>query len=110
MLVLRAKFPLATLLYALHGIISFAGGQRASDNKKSNILIRLGGGQSGVTCQVHNSPNFTSTSSKIFDMWLACATLEEIAAVALKRAFDARYASGEAREGGIVIRWRRPLD
>jgi hypothetical protein len=32
---------------------------------------------------------------KIFDMWLAGATLEEIAAAAIKRAFDARYASGE---------------
>ncbi len=69
--------------------------KRTSDNTISNNLIRLGEGQSGVTCQVRNSPNFTSTSSKIFDMLLACATLEEIAAAAIKRAFDARYASGE---------------
>ena len=84
--------------------------KRTSDNIKSNILIPLGGGQSGVTCQVHNSPIFASTSSKIFDMWVAGATLDEIAAVAIKRAFDARYASGEARDSGIMIRWRRPLD
>jgi hypothetical protein len=47
--------------------------KRISDNIKSNILIQLGGGQYGVTCQVRISPNFTSTSSKIFDMWLANA-------------------------------------
>jgi hypothetical protein len=68
--------------------------KRTSDNAISNILIRLGGGQSGVTCQVHNSPNFTSTSSKIFDMWLACATLEEIAAAAFKRACAIRQRQG----------------
>jgi hypothetical protein len=78
--------------------------KRTSDNIKSNILIRLGGRQSSVTCQMHNSPNFTSTSSKIFAMCLAWPTGEEIAAAALKRACDARYAGGEAREGGIVIR------
>src|ERR1700730_74195 len=71
--------------------------KRTSDNIKSNILIPLRGGQSGVTCQVHNSPIFTSTSSKIFDMWVAGATLDVIAAAAIKRAFDMRYTSGEAR-------------
>ena len=29
--------------------------KRTSDNIKSNLLIRLGGGQSGVTCQADNS-------------------------------------------------------
>jgi hypothetical protein len=77
--------------------------KRTSDNIKSHILIRLGGRQSSVTCQMHKS-------SKIFAMCLAWPTREEIAAAALKRACDARYAGGEAREGGIVIRWRRPLD
>jgi hypothetical protein len=78
MLALRAKFPLATLLYALHGIISFAGGQRASDNIKSNILIRLGGGQSGVTCKVH-FPELYPVPHPKSSTWPECATLEKIA-------------------------------
>jgi hypothetical protein len=69
--------------------------KRTSDNIKSNKLIRLGGGQYCVTCQMHNSPTSTGTSSKLFDMWLVCATVEEIAAAEVKRAFDPRYASGE---------------
>jgi hypothetical protein len=77
-LALRAKFPLATLLYALHGIISFAGGQRASENIKSNILIRLGGGQSGVTCKVH-FPELYPVPHRKSSTWPECATLEKIA-------------------------------
>jgi hypothetical protein len=69
--------------------------KRTSDNIKSNNLIRLGGGQYCVTCQMHNSPTSTGTSSKLFDMWLVCATVEEIAGADVKRAFDPRYASGE---------------
>jgi hypothetical protein len=35
--------------------------KRTSDNIRSHILIWVEGGQSGVTCQVHNSPSFTGT-------------------------------------------------
>lgn len=35
--------------------------KRTSDNIKSHILIWVEGGQSGVTCQAHNSPSFAGT-------------------------------------------------
>jgi hypothetical protein len=42
--------------------------KRTNGNIKSNILIWLRRGQSGVTCQVPNSPSFTSTRALGFKL------------------------------------------